>query len=65
MREAVYTTKDAARAVLKYITGPQIEHVGVLRKEFEQYVPLILWKDGTETTVKVWQAEWFSLNKEN
>ena len=62
MSNATYLTEETARSAARYIRGPQVSSVRVVRREFGAYQPVIFWKDGSISHMKVWQAEWFSIN---
>lgn len=64
MREAIYISESAARDAARYIRGPQVKEVRVVRLNFECYQPTIVWDDDSVSGMEMWQPEWFSLNKE-
>ena len=62
MSNCVYFTEETARSAARYIRGPQVSSVRVVRNGFGAYQPVIFWKDGGMSHMKTWMAEWFSIN---
>ena len=64
MTDAVYLTEETAYLAASYIRGFQVKKVQVVRHPFGGYQVMIHWTEGKPTFMKLWMAEWFSLNKE-